>query len=88
MTDLGGIVAMHPLLKRILIRGTFVAVATTGVALLLQSALVKYVNSQPNTTIEGPTYNITGAVTFGILGLLTLALLEWIAYAREKTKKG
>ena len=77
---------MHPLLKRILIRGTLVAVATTGLALFLQWALVSYVNSQPGTKIEGPTYNVAGALTFGAFGLVTLAILEWVAYVRERRK--
>ena len=78
---------MHPLLKRILIRGTLVAVATTGIALFLQWGLVSYVNAQPGTKIVGPIFNVPGALIFGLLGLVTLAILEWVAYARERRKR-
>lgn len=77
---------MHPLLKRILIRGTIVGIATMAVAMGLRWAFISFVNSQPGTKIEGPTYNVGGALTFGTLGFAILAILEWIAYARERKK--
>jgi hypothetical protein len=78
---------MHPLLKRILLRGTFVIVATIGVALGLRRALEIFLNANEATKITpGDNFGLQGPIVFGLAGFLMYAVMEWISYARDKAR--
>ncbi len=78
---------MHPLLKRILLRGTFVIAATIGVALGLRRALEMFLNSNEATKITpGESFGLQGPIVFGLAGFLMYAVMEWISYARDKAR--
>ena len=77
---------MHPLLKRLLVRGPFVFAATAGVGLLLGYAVERLLSNDQVQIQRGDDWS--GPLTFGAIGLVVYAVLEWLAYARERWKKG
>ncbi len=77
---------MHPLLKRLLVRGSFVFIATAGVGLLLRYAVERLL-SDDQVQIQGGD-DWTGPLKFGAIGFVVYAALEWLAHARERWKKG
>ena len=77
---------MHPLLKRLLVRGPFVFIATAGVGLLLGYMFDIYLSDDHVKIQRGDGWS--GPLTFGVIGFAVYAALEWLAYARERWKNG
>lgn len=74
---------MHPLLRRILIRGPFIFLAVAGLAWLMGYLAETYFQGLE----RGSTLSTLWSVSqFGLIGLAVYAVLEWISYAREKIK--
>jgi hypothetical protein len=80
---------MHPLIRRILIRGTFVGVGTVAVALGLRRMLETYLNSDPQHFSINPAddFGLQGPIVFGMIGFFLLAIMEWISYGRDRAKQ-
>ena len=76
---------MHPLLKRLLIRGPFVFATTAAVGWFLGDLLIRFVSDDHVQVQRGETWS--GPLTFGVIGFVVYALLEWLAYLRETWKK-
>src|SRR5437588_12294901 len=78
---------MHPLLKRMVVRGSFVALATVAVALLCRRALLVFISSDPNISITpGDGFNLQGPIVFGVFGFCLLAVMEWASFVQERAK--
>lgn len=75
---------MHPLLRRLLIRGPFIFLAVAGLAWLMGYLAESYFEGLQ----RGSTGSILWSVTqFGLIGFVIYAVLEWISFAREKSTK-
>jgi hypothetical protein len=76
---------MHPLVRRLLIRGPFIFLATAGIGWLLIK-LMHWMVTTENSRIEGGDA-YSGPIQFGALGVIIYAILECLASAKERWKK-
>ncbi|MFL5327356.1 MAG: hypothetical protein ACJ8C4_00440 [Gemmataceae bacterium] len=79
---------MPALLKRILMRGSFVALATMAIALALRWVLESYLESDGAIIISGDRgWALEGPLMFAAFGFLLTALLEWVSDRRDRAKQ-
>lgn len=94
---------MHPLLKRLLVRGPFMFLVTAGIGLLFAMLLRWMVTSgNPNLTEGGnpPGHVVVGVnsaldggidyngpLVFGVIGFSIYAILESLTYVKERLRK-
>jgi len=78
---------MNPLFRRILIRGTLVAAATVGVALLFRQLLESMLMSNaPKGETPSAAFGLQGPIVWGLFGFVLVALLEWLSDRKERKK--
>jgi high-affinity Fe2+/Pb2+ permease len=74
---------MHPLLRRLLMRGPFMFLAIAGLAWFMGWFAERYFEGLERGSTASTLWSVT---QFGLIGTAVYAVLEWISYVREKNK--
>jgi hypothetical protein len=74
---------MHPLLRRLLVRGPFIFIGVAGLSWLMGYLALNFIDGVQSSS-EDTLWSMT---KFGLFGLGLYVVLESVSYAKEKKKQ-